>query len=137
MSDTTNSLILVANSVDALLQRTYSMAFYVSNDENIRSMLREDFEDNNNGNLSEQERRLRLLNRINRFGGIVNNLSFNMIDKRAYLTVFATDSQMYTNWSYTGVFSKVFSDNISTGEANIWTGFESNYVASDRNRLQY
>ncbi|MCL2286522.1 MAG: sensor histidine kinase [Firmicutes bacterium] len=138
MVETINSLALVANSIDALQQRAYSLAFYVSNDESIRSMLREDYDDFFNVyNLPEQELRLRLFNRTNRFSRILNNLSFNMMDVRSYLTVAATNNQRYINWPYTGYFSQSFMQYGGTGMLGIWTSFEKNYVTSERVRFPY
>lgn len=127
ITETINSLMLVSNSVDTLLQRAYSTALYVSNSENVRQMLAETTEDNTD---AEQ------LERINRFSALINNLAFNMIEVRSYITI--TDGrQKFVNWPYTGAFSEGFYRYKDEGTSRIWTGFEPNYVASDARTIPY
>ena len=133
IAETVNSLTLVANSVDTLLQRAYSMALYVSNDDGVRHMLQEASSDASNAyGLNVQELQLRQLERINQFNHIINNLAFNMIEVRSYITV-AAHGQMFMNWTYTGNFSESYIRYKDSGR--IWMAFEPNYVSVDMRNL--
>jgi len=137
MSETDSSLTLVANSIDTLLQRTYSMALYVSNNEDVQLMLIEAERDAFNFyGLEPHELLLRQLERINYFNRFINNLVFNMIEVRAYITII-TNNQQFINWTYTGQFSESYFRYMD-GEINrIWTIFEPNYVSIDSRNLPY
>jgi len=135
IAETVNSLTLVANSIDTLLQRAYSMALYVSNNEGVTQMLQEASSDASNGyGLNVQALQLRQLERINQFNRIINNLAFNMIEVRSYITI-AANAQMFMNWTYTGHFSESYTR--YKDSSRIWIGFEPNYVSVDMRHLPY
>jgi len=135
IAETVNSLTLVANSIDNLLQRAYSMALYVSSNEGVRHMLQETSNDISNiYGLNTQDLQLRQLERINQFSRIINNLAFNMIEVRSYITV-AAYGQMFMNWTYTGNFSEGYFRYKDSGR--IWIAFEPNYVSVDLRNLPY
>jgi len=137
MSETDSSLMLVANSMDTLLQRAYSMALYVSNNEGVQLMLIEAERDASNFyGLEQQELQLRQLERINYFNRFINNLAFNMIEVRAYITII-TSNQQFINWTYTGQFSESYFRYMDEGTNRIWTIFEPNYVSVDSRNLPY
>ena len=135
IAETVNSLTLVANSIDSLLQRAYSMALYVNSNENIGQMLQEASSDASNiYALNPQALQLRKLERINQFNRIINNLAFNMIEVRSYITIVA-EGQMFINWTNTGEFSEKYLENKHSNR--IWFGFEPNYVSIDNRNLPY
>ena len=138
MADTVNSLEFASGNIDMLLQRTYALAFYVSNDESIQGLLIEDAADViNSHRLPEHELRLRHLERIHRFNHIINNLSFNMTGVRSYITIATPDGNLFSNWPYTGTFSESYTENAGRAMAGIWMSFETNYVESDSRNLPY
>ena len=138
MADTISSLDAAANNIDMLLQRTYALAFYVSNDESIQSLLIEDALDKvNSYGLPENYLRLRHLERIRRFNHIINNLSFNMTGTRSYITIATPGGNLFSNWPYTGVFSESYAIYGGRAMAGIWMNFEPNYVDGDNRNLPY
>ena len=137
-AETINSLMLVSNSVEALVQTATSLVHYVSDDENIRHMLREEaMHDANADGLSEQELRLRRLDRVNRFNRIISNLSFNIIGVRSYITIATIDGQFFTNWPYDGTFSEAYLARGDDRSGAVWMDFERNYVRTDQNNYPY
>jgi len=139
-SETMSSLDLVANSINGLLNKMYSLAYYVNEDDNIRElMMQEDEDSKNESGQSEAVLVSRKLDRIKKFESIMNNIAFNMMDAKSYVTFLTEAGGRYTNWTYEGHLSELYLARAGaakpTGE--IWLGVEKNYVSGESKAYPY
>ena len=126
-TETMSSLELVSKSVGGLLEKMYSIALYVNEDNSLREMINQEIEDQTE-DLSQATRNLRKLERINRFNSFINNITFNMIDSKAYVSIFTAGGAQYSNWSYETGRSEAFAARKGKTSDEIWIDIERNYV---------
>lgn len=143
-SETSNSIELVSNSIDSLLKKIMSIAFYVNDDESIKELIMQEIEDSDASLFSNRENEnLNKLNRINKFDSIISNMAFNMMGTRCYITIITSSGQKYTNWAYEGASSDSYLNRYMPGNTTdkgtslIWKGIEKNYIESDASLHPY
>ena len=128
-SETMNSIELVSNSVDTLLQKMYSLAMFVNDDESIHELITLEQSDILNAhNLTDSALAVRKLDRINKYNATISNLSFNMIGMRSYITIVTDQDSKYTNWAYENRLPDSFLQREGNVKGNIWIAFEKNYT---------
>ena len=137
-SETSNSIELVSNSIDSLLNKITSIALYVNDDESIKELITQEMENSDAYSFSNRENEnLKKLNRINKFNNIISNMAFNMIGTRCYITIVTASGQKYTNWTYEGSGSDSYlnrympGNKMDIGTSLVWKGIEKNYIDSD------
>ena len=143
-SETSNSIELVSNSIESLLNKITSIALYVNDDESIKELITQEIEDLGASSLSNQENKnLNKLNRINKFNSFISNMAFNMIGTKCYITIITSSGQKYTNWTYEGACSDLYlnrympGNTMDIGTSLIWKGIEKNYIESDASLHPY
>jgi Predicted signal transduction protein with a C-terminal ATPase domain len=135
-----NSLQLVGNSVDSLFKRMNSIALYVSEDKSVKELLAQESISNVSNSEYTRLQRLEKLSRINMFNNIIDNLAFNMLGTKNYITFITKNGMYFSNWSYEGQSSLEYLNSYSghIGSTNLlWKGIESNYVDRDKDIAPY
>lgn len=143
-SDTMSSIELVTNSIDSLLKKMTSIALYVNEDGNVKELIEQETEDSGEtSGLSQVNKNLRKLDRINKFNSIISNIAFNMMGTKCNITIITPAGQKYTNWSTEGESSNTYLDKyllnkmMDKENSLIWKGIEKNYVDSEVNSYPY
>ena len=126
-TETMHSIELVSKSVDSVIKKMYSIALYVNEDSSLREMIDQEFSDQNS-DMNNAVRNLRKLERINRFNGFINNITFNMIDAKAYISIITSAGTQYANWAYESGRSKAFEERTGKTNGEIWIDVERNYA---------
>lgn len=129
-----NSLQLVGNSVDSLFKRMNSIALYVNEDKSIKDLLEQENDSFRSYGNATKEQRLEKLTRINMLGNIIDNLAFNMVGTKCYITILTNNNGRFSNWSYDGPKARAYFDSYAdrSGVTNlVWKGIEDNYVDRD------
>jgi two-component system sensor histidine kinase YesM len=136
--DTLNSLQLVASSVDEILGRMISASLYVSQDENIKLILQAESNISLiDDNIDQPKKMLERLNRINKVNNMLDNISFNTMGSKCYITLITPSGAKYTNWHYDGKLAEDYllpymnGKLIPSDNSVIWKDIEKNYVYND------
>jgi Predicted signal transduction protein with a C-terminal ATPase domain len=134
-----NSLQLVGNSVDGLFKRMDSIAMYINEDKAVKELLEQEV-DNTAPAKPSGAQHLEKLTRINMFNNIIDNLAFNMVETKSYITFITKDGTRFSNWNYEGQRSLTYFDAYLgiSGSTNLhWKGIEANYVDRDKDITPY
>ena len=130
-----NSLQLVGNSVDSLFKRMDSIAMYVNEDKAVKELLEQEIDSTVPRSEYSSAQHLEKLTRINMFNNIIDNLAFNMVETKSYITFLTKNGTRFSNWNYEGQRSLTYFDSYLgiTGATNLhWKGIEANYVDRDK-----
>lgn len=139
-SETMNSIDLATDSVNSLLQKMYSLAMYVNDDENVRELIDEETEDaDNSTGRTTETLSLRKLERIKKFDNFISNIGFNTMGIRSYITIVTQTGGHYTNLPFEGGYSNEYKRRMDAGKLSgeIWVKFEQNYVRSESKQSPY
>jgi two-component system sensor histidine kinase YesM len=132
--ETVDSLEVVGNQIEDLLQRMIYVSLYVNNDDNLKSILLES--DYPSAAVSQSDK-LRMWNRLNTVGKMFENLTFNVMRTKCYLTLISMSGYTYTSWSSLGTDLSRFAGRYRGHEQQQggmyvrWVGLESNPLGAD------
>ena len=133
--ETISAIELVANNVDSVFQKMYSLALYVNDDDNIKELLLEDYADSNGANSDSQS--FRKLTRINRFNSLLSNLTFNLMIPHSYVSIIGVSGSSYTSWARNLDLPQSYSKHPMDEGGAIWVELEENYVRSESSEYPY
>lgn len=130
-SDSQASLQLVSKSIDQLLDRMLAAAMEIDYDAMIKSMLGNEAA---GGETSERADILKRFEIQNRFDNFMENIIYNTIGVRTYVTIVTRTGKRFTNYNswgdsqeaYFSTFTADYIDNFVNSAQ--WTGFEKNYI---------
>ncbi len=136
--DTLNSIELASNSIKGLHKRMLTTALYINRDQNITELLQQDANmvldkappDSYEGVLKEYFQFTRMEN-------LIENLSFNSIGSKNYISLITSSGKLFTNWprerSDIEEFKKKYTKFMKEDAEDfvLWGGIETNYVASE------
>ncbi len=136
-SETMGSLQMASDNINSLLKRMTSIALFVNSDKSIKDLIEAEGSLEYDG-LSTSSSILQNLERINKFNAFIENIAFNMMGTRCYITIITKSGRHYTNWNSSGTRSNAFlnsymPENLQNRSPGfIWTYLDENYIDSDR-----
>ncbi|WP_312370979.1 cache domain-containing sensor histidine kinase [Lachnoclostridium sp.] len=141
-SETMSSLQMASDNINTLLKRMTSIALFVNSDKGIKDLI-EDESKSLTSNMITTDNNLRNLERINNFNSFIENIAYNMIGTRCYITVITKSGNRYTNWSSSGPSSTTFLEKYTPNNLQnkspgfIWEFLDKNYIDSDSKAYPY
>lgn len=136
-SETMGSLQMASDNINSLLKRMTSIALYINSDKNIKDLIESESAIENDSSSSSSSI-LKNLERINKFNAYIENIAFNMMGTRSYITIITKSGNRYTNWNSGGPRSAAFLQNYlpenlqDKSPGFIWNYSDENYVDNDR-----
>ncbi|ABX40913.1 cache domain-containing sensor histidine kinase [Lachnoclostridium phytofermentans] len=132
-SETMSSLQMASDNINTLLKRMTSIALFVNSDKNIKGLIEDETTADN----------LKNLDRINKFNSFIENIAYNMMGTRCYITVITKSGNRYTNWNSSGPSSSAFLEKYTPANLQnkspgfIWSFLDENYIDSDKKAYPY
>lgn len=141
-SETMSSLQMASDNINTLLKRMTSIALFVNSDKGIKDLIEDESKSLNSDTLTTTNI-LGNLDRINKFNSFIENIAYNMMGTRCYITVITKSGNRYTNWNSSGPNSTTFLEKYTPANLQnkspgfIWDFLDENYIDSDKKAYPY